>query len=74
MGSLEKVNNSEINSNELGNTSKKEEIIKVLQQLEVGLKEYLIHWKENGGGTTGHAIGSAIKKSEELNRFFTEYC
>lgn len=74
MGSIEKVNNSEINSNELGNNSKKDEIIKVLQQLEDGLKEYLIQWKENGGGTTGHAIGSAIKRSEELNRFFTEYC
>jgi hypothetical protein len=74
MGSVEKVNNSQINSNEFGNTSKKEEIFKVLQQLEDGLKEYLIHWKENGGGTTGHAIGSAIQRSEELKRFFKEYC
>jgi hypothetical protein len=74
MGSVEKVNKSEINSNEYGHTSKKEKIIELLQQLEDGLNEYLIHWKVNGGGTTGHSIGSAIQRSAELKRFFKEYC
>lgn len=74
MGSVEQVNKSEINSKEFGNFSKKEEIINVFQKLEDELRGYLIHWKENGGGTTGHAIGSAIQRSEELKRFFKEYC
>jgi hypothetical protein len=74
MGSLEKADKSEINSHEFGISSKKEEIINVYTKLEDDLRGYLIQWKENGGGTTGHAIGSAIHRTAELKRFFKEYC
>jgi hypothetical protein len=56
------------------NPPKKEEIIDQFEKLNESLNAYLTNWKKNGGGTTGHAIGSAIKNTEKLKKFFNAYC
>lgn len=56
------------------NPPKKEEIIDQLEKLNESLNAYLTNWKKNGGGTNGHAIGSAIKNNEKLKKFFNAYC
>lgn len=52
----------------------KKDILDNFQILEDKLIEYLSVWKLNSGGTTGHAIGSAIKQTEKLKSFFKDYC
>ena len=53
---------------------KKEEITTKLESLHSDLKDYLEIWKKTGGGTTGHAIGSMIKRVKEKTVFFKNYC
>ena len=55
-------------------SDKKEQIINSLEQLEKDFDEYFQLWKKCGGGTTGHAIGSAIKRVHELREFTKAYC
>lgn len=52
----------------------KEEIDLKLKQLEEDLHQYLLKWKKEGGGTRGHAIGSMLKRMNELKKFFQNYC
>lgn len=52
----------------------KDEIIAKLEAIQKDLEEYLIEWKKRGGGTRGYAIGSAIKRINELKKFFKEHC
>ena len=53
---------------------KKKEIITKLESLQSDLKDYLEIWKKTGGGTTGHAIGSMIKRINEKTIFFKDKC
>ena len=53
---------------------KKNEIINKLESLQTDLDEYLEVWKKNGGGTTGHAIGSMISNLKKNKEFFEQYC
>ncbi len=62
---LNQINNDVITKND---------ILDNFQILEDKLIEYLSVWKLKGGGTTGHAIGSAIEQTEKLKRFFKDYC
>ena len=52
----------------------KNEILNELDILHFKLNEYLRIWKKCGGGTTGHAIGSTIKRTKELKEFIKNYC
>ena len=52
----------------------KNEILNNFQILEDKLNEYLSVWKLEGGGTTGHAIGSTIEQTKKIRRFFKDYC
>lgn len=63
-----------MNLNSNPNPPKKEEILHLLDTLHDNLNSYLINWKKTDGGTKGHAIGSAIKNSEKLKKFFKDYC
>ena len=53
---------------------KKKEIIIKLESLQNDLDEYLEIWKKNGGGTTGHAIGSMISSIKKNKEFFKQFC
>lgn len=53
---------------------KKKEIVNKLESLQTDLDEYLEFWKKNGGGTTGHAIGSMIESIKNKTDFFKKYC
>lgn len=53
---------------------KKKIIIDKLEGINKELEEYLEIWKKQGGGTTGHAIGSMIKRIREKTDFFKNYC
>lgn len=53
---------------------KKKIIIDKLEDINKELEEYLEIWKKQGGGTTGHAIGSMIKRIREKTDFFKNYC
>lgn len=53
---------------------KKDEILKLMEGLCQSLDDYLILWKKSGGGTTGHAIGSTLKRIVEVKKFFENYC
>jgi hypothetical protein len=53
---------------------KKKEIINKLESLQTDLDEYLEIWKKNGGGTTGHAIGSMIESIKKKTDFFRQFC
>ncbi|WP_299017681.1 hypothetical protein [uncultured Polaribacter sp.] len=53
---------------------KRELIIQKLEDLNIELEEYLQIWKKEGGGTTGHAIGSMINRMKEKTEFFKNYC
>lgn len=53
---------------------KKKSIIEKLEIINAELEEYLEIWKKQGGGTTGHAIGSMIKRMKEKTEFFKNKC
>lgn len=52
----------------------KNEILENFENVFEHLNKYLFFWKKTGGGTTGHAIGSAIYKTKEINNFFKKHC
>lgn len=49
-------------------------VIERINDLELAITHYLQQWRKYGGGTKGHAIGSTLKRMEELNKFFKRYC
>ena len=53
---------------------KKKLIIDKLEDINIELEEYLEIWKKDGGGTTGFAIGSMIKRMKEKKEFFKNHC
>lgn len=44
------------------------------EELEFSLEQHFGKWKIEGGGTTGHAIGSLRKRIAEMKLFFRNYC
>jgi hypothetical protein len=53
---------------------KRKLIIEKLENLNIELEEYLQIWRKDGGGTTGHAIGSMINNIKVKTEFFKNKC
>jgi|APSaa5957512622_1039677.scaffolds.fasta_scaffold26440_2 hypothetical protein len=52
----------------------KEKVLKLWSELNMEVELYFTTWYKYGGGTTGHAIGSAYYRLKKYQKFFKSYC
>jgi hypothetical protein len=52
----------------------KVKVLKLWSELIMEVELYFTTWYKYGGGTTGHAIGSAWARLKEYRKFFKAYC
>lgn len=52
----------------------REKVLRLWEELIMEVELYYTTWYKYGGGTTGHAIGSAFKSLQEKRNFFMKYC
>jgi hypothetical protein len=64
---------SVINGSEL-RSKQKARVLNHWSDLITEVELYFTVWYKYGGGTTGHAIGSAIARLNQYRKFFQSYC
>jgi hypothetical protein len=52
----------------------KEKVLKLWSELIMEVELYFTTWYRFGGGTTGHAIGSAYTRLKDCREFFKSKC
>ena len=52
----------------------KEKVLTLWSELIMEVELYFTVWYKYGGGTTGHAIGSAYARLQQYRKFFKSYC
>jgi hypothetical protein len=53
-------------------TAQKEKVIEAYDRLIDAMDAYMILWKLYGGGTTGHLIGSSLKRLNSLRKLWID--
>jgi hypothetical protein len=52
----------------------KAKVLGLWSELIMEVELYFTTWYKYGGGTTGHAIGSAYERLKKHGEFFKSYC